>query len=389
MAADAFRFAESFAVPAAPMLTQQKISKCTLAQSSYDDWDTEDDDMEGEYEDSMPVTDDMRVKAMRILLEQSWNSKDMGTVPTSPEKAAEAAAESVASAMAKSHNVMMIDLSLPSYDITEGSRFYDRKAVYDFCTYLTTQLRERKLITKSLILVRNEEERRLTERACEKTVVEKPGGGIEYNDFEEDTEEVSDFREQLIRSWESSASVESNERKQLSCTDDASHRLWSMVGDEAISSGSDMFDEVIAAVDKHARLEVQYQEDAIIVVTPYDTVDTIAVRRILARYGQTRTIIFLNSRMQTLPLEMNDAVFVYGVMPLIARKSSKSYDTDPGPKVVVMKRFPSEWQLFIDLNGDGFVKANDRLGLPTDQKDYPPPEWIARNVQYHVEGLSQ
>lgn len=392
IAACAIILAASFSTPASLRLktcSPQKISKCTLSESNdYDDWDME-DEMDEDPTEGM-TGEGLRMKAMRILLENSWDGKAMGTVPTTPEKAAVAAAESVALAMGRSHNVMMIDLSLPSYDILEGPKFYDQKAVYNFCTSLTNQLVERKLITRSLILVRNDQERRSIECAIEKTVTGESSYDMARS---QESDDVVDFRQQLLNSWDSGAPLEKTEIKMSTSDPNSNHRLWSMVGKEEISTGSDMFDEVIAAVDKHARLDTRQQEDAIIIVSPYDTADVIAVRRILARYGQTRTIIFLNSRMETLPVEMSNSVMVYGVMPLVARasatrNSANDNDVEPGLKAVVMKRFPEEWSLFIDAFGDGFVRAKDRLGYhPGTSNAFPPGEWIARNVQYHVEGL--
>jgi hypothetical protein len=146
IAACAIILAASFSTPASLRLktcSPQKISKFTLSESNdYDDWDME-DEMDEDPTEGM-TGEELRMKAMRILLENSWDGKAMGTVPTTPEKAAVAAAESVALAMGRSHNVMMIDLSLPSYDILEGPKFYDQKAVYNFCTSLTNQLVEKK-----------------------------------------------------------------------------------------------------------------------------------------------------------------------------------------------------------------------------------------------------
>ena len=311
------RYALPFTTPATHKTWRQnKIRRCPLTLSPSDDWSTEEDG---------------RMKEMRNILENSWNGKEMGTVPSSPEKAAEAAAESIAVAMGQSHNVLMVDLRLPSYDITEGSRLYDKKAIFDFCTSLSDKLRGKKLITKSLILLRNEEERSETQRAHD--ISSEADVAINQMDNErnvpattslEASDDVAEFRKTLMKSWDTpvddsldSSKPDKSARKPTAkprSDPHLSYRLWSMIGNEDISTGSDMFDQVIAAVDKHARLIVQEQEDALIIVSPYDTVDVIAVRRILARYGNTRTIILVNSRMETLPVELNNAVMVYGVM---------------------------------------------------------------------------
>ena len=134
----------------------------------------------------------------------------------------------------------------------------------------------------------------------------------------EDGSQVDDFRKTLITSWEpTSDDIIADEgaearspplvsEKKVSENDNSSHRLWSMVGNEEITGGPDMFNQVIAAADKNALLKTD--EDALIILSPYDTADIIGVRRIMARYGQTRTIIIVNSRMETLPRELDPAV---------------------------------------------------------------------------------
>jgi hypothetical protein len=168
------------------------------------------------------------------------------------------------------------------------------------------------------------------------------------------------------------------------------------------SSVVDTFNDIIAAVDINARL--QSNEDAIIILSPYDTTDIIALRRILSRYGPTRTpIIIVNSRFDTNPIELDNALLVYGVLPLVAkavressssRKEEDNTTNTPGLRAVIMKRYPKDWTVYVDVNGDGFVEAkndNDRRGGVGSgtTKSFPSPEWIAQRVQAHVEGQSQ
>ena len=98
----------------------------------------------------------------------------------------------------------------------------------------------------------------------------------------------------------------------------------------------------------------------------------------------------MNSRIETLPTELHSAVLVYGILPLIARSrtTQTSENNDSGLKAVVMKRFPSEWSVYVDVYGDGFVEANNGQNtLFGSSKDFPSPESIATAVQKHVEGL--
>ena len=318
-------------------------------------------------------------------------------VPSDAVKAAEACSQAVANAMRQNRNLMMVDLRLPSYDITEGPRAYDSFGVYDFCAHLSRQLKQLSLVTKTLILVRNDSEVKEIER--EKRI---RGDGDDSNDTadpgrplqNEVGSEVDDFRDQLMANWGSTA----NEEPVLSETapvgeptplarDNSSHRLWSMIGETEISSGPDQFDQTIQAVDQHALL--QGEEDALIIVAPYDTVDTVALRRTLARYRNTRTIIIVNSRIELLPRELDNAVMCYGILPLVARRGHD--DPDAGLKAVVLKRYPDPWKVFVDVDDEGFDEAKGGPTPPVDSSDkqLPSPDWIALKVQAYIEGLSQ
>lgn len=370
--------------------------------------DNDDDDGNWGLEDNIinDREEDPRLTSMRAMLESSWDEKIMGTIPSGPEQAAAAAADAVASAMADNHNVVLIDLRLPSYDISEGPKFYDIMAASDFCSFLSDRLRDRNLIRKSLVLCRNEKERLEIERV--RSQRDDQGEAIQdvidddssadSNLWEETgNEEIDDFRAKLMDSWDAPVDSESASKpqssapkvmsKRVSGKTQSSHRLWSMIGNvEITSNGPDMFDQVVAAVDENAILSTTTSdpEDALIILSPYDTTDVIAMRRTLARYGQTRTIIIVNHRMEKLPTELHSAQLVYGILPLIARSRSKQDGNDSGLKAVVMKRFPSEWSLYVDVYGDGFVEANKLAG---SDKDFPSPDSIAMAVQKHIEGL--
>lgn len=301
---------------------------------------------------------------------------------------------------------------------------YDVMAASDFCACLSDMLRERNLIRKSLVLVRNERERAEIERVRLQRE-EQQGTATTMMDVDDDIDgansandddlwgdvgddTVDDFRAKLMDSWdtpveelESSATTKpsqsiteatSTTKKTIAGKSQSSHRLWSMIGKAKISSGPDMFNQVIAAADENAILNTSgpEPEDALIILSPYDTTDVIAIRRILARYGQTRTIIIVNSRMDVLPAELSSAVLVYGMMPLIARSRNSGDDDNEGNglKAVVMRRFPSKWAVYVDVYGDGFVEASNGQNIINgSSKEFPSPECIAKAVQRHVEGL--
>jgi hypothetical protein len=311
----------------------------------------------------------------------------------------------------------MIDLRLPSYDITEGPKFYDLCAAFAFCGALSDNLRRRKLIRKSLILVRNEKERGEIDRATSQRDRRTISTAEEEDDdddigedneewetatigeLEEEGSEVDDFRRKLMASWEPRSDDTDNIGEEVKpqsppppsygekTSDDdnnSSHRLWSMQGSEEISEGPDMFNQVISAVDENARLDDG--EDALIILSPFDTADVICLRRIMARYGQSRTIIIVNSRIETLPKELDPALLVYGVIPLIARSKGNDDKREAGLKAVVMKRYPADWTVYVDI-GAGFVEAKGSQPLIDSSEMVPSPEWISQRVQAFVKGL--
>jgi len=297
----------------------------------------------------------------------------------------------------------MIDLRLPSYDITEGSKLYDLLGVYDFCTFLSDNLKQRNLIRKSLLLVRNEKERaeidRVVSQRDELTTTTEVGDDDNSEAWQtsDGNSEVDDFRKQLMSSWDDNTSSGDNDtraedekavskttpQKKVSNNNNTSHRLCSMVGNSEIGTGPDSFDQVIDAVDQNAILK--QDEDALIMMSPYDTNDVIALRRTLARYGNTRTIIIVNSRIEQIPCELDSGLLVYGVMPLIAR--SKESDNESGLKAVVMKRYPDDWSVYVDVYDDGFVEARGPTQHNSSDKAFPSSEWITQRVEAHVQGL--
>jgi hypothetical protein len=323
--------------------------------------------------------EDARLLAMRNILESSWDRSRMGIVPSDPHSAARAIIECVSNAMSRNHNVVTVDLRLPSYDILEGRRAYDAIAVYDLAVSLSDEMRDAGLSRRCLILVRNGGEVNEIERVLESRRRGRKGGGRRSSD-----DDV------------------------LLDGPTTSHRLSSAIGhdlDDHYSpggsiNGPDGFDRIVQATDANARLGVD--EDALIVLSPYDDTDVIALRRILARYGSSRTILIVNSRFGVEPREMSDAVLAYGMLPLVAAARGDNSNDDEsgrgrggggGLRAVVMKRFPRDWTVYVDVHGDGFVEAEGGGGGGGggggSERGFPSPEWIARRVQSHVEGLSR
>ena len=410
-----------------------------------DDWggasSHDDDGREGGGEDP-------RLSGMRSILESSWDASSMGDVPSDPASAARAAAECVSSAMSSNINVVIVDLRLPTYDVLEGRRAYDAVAVYDFGVALSDEMRARGLVRKCLLLARNGGEADEIGRAVESRRRRRRGGtttrgttegGVDpplATDNDTITEEEADeFRRRLTSSWTSdvpsSAPPTTSSAKSpdgggndgdgprtATAAPPPSHRLWSTVGrdlDDVVPGGGgigglgpDAFDRIVSAADANARLAPD--EDALAILSPHDATDVVALRRVLARYGRSRTIVIVNPRFETDPGEMDGAVMVYGMLPLVAASRNAEADAGGGGgrggsgagsglRAVVMKRFPRDWAVYVDMYGDGFVEVEGGVVVGTrdggggggggSERRFPSPEWIARRVQSHVEGFSR
>jgi hypothetical protein len=73
-------------------------------------------------------------------------------------------------------------------------------------------------------------------------------------------------------------------------------------------------------------------------------------------------IIIVKSRFDTNPTELDNALLVYGMLPLVAKavrqsNSSKAAmeedDTTtntPGLRAVIMKRYPKDWTVYVDVD---------------------------------------
>ena len=91
----------------------------------------------------------------------------------------------------------------------------------------------------------------------------------------------------------------------------------------------------------------------------------IAVRRLVVKSDDSKTLIFVNSKLDPVPREflLKDFVISYSFMPLIAQ-NAEDPEADP-IKIVIMRRYPAKWEIYIDAgqalgdNGFQFVEAID------------------------------
>lgn len=384
------------------------------------------------------------IDAMRSLLESSWNVGAMGEVPTSPESAAEAASRSIVASLEAQPNkrLLQVDIRLPSFDIRQGPNIYDDVQSVEFCCQLAENLRRNSgsngRIGKSLILVRDgsavrsaarilevKERKRQDEESTsmlnDETIdIDSEDGAEDSTDVESGSDDIDAFRKQLSLTWgdddekESSSSEEPEidpseaaaaanrarrGREQLkpsvnfnpeATEDGRSYRLASWFADETISTGADMFTDAIEAVDAHGTMLTT--EDVLILLSPVSREDTVAVRRLISRYGNTKTIVLVNSALNPEPKEAFLSIPAYSITPLIAKPmqsesnfmSKKENAQEESPtKIIVMRRFPDDWQCYIDIDGSGFELV-DSVPANTVGKFGPANDWISACVKRHM-----
>ena len=354
--------------------------------------------------------------AMRRLLEESWNADTMGEVPSNPEAAANEAYGAIMSASEDGKNLFFVDLLLPSYE--KGERLYDEVLAVEYCIALSSCLKG-----KSEILVRDEKTFKTVRRVLDARDRNRDKTDDETYDYDsEDDEDVESpssspdstdvdaFRRKLISNWdtndEDSEAVQdipkeeripTNEpdRKntsEKSQTTNKSYRIASMFGDEIISRGSDMPADVVRAVQMHA---LPYEEEEnIIIVSAISREEMIAIRSLVDAYEGTKRIIMVNCKLDPMPRELLLAETVYSILPLMAKPTGSESrnnaatrnDTSTSPKVVVLRRYPRDWEIYVDM-GRGFELAKK---TPADKESTKGPsmEFVADSVQEFLESNS-
>jgi hypothetical protein len=373
---------------------------------------------------------------LRSLLEASWNVQSMGVVPSSPEQAAEAAASALISALNRNQvPLFFVDILLPQYDITRGTNLYDEVRAVEFCIALAERLegksqiivrdskvlnvvnrifnaregynsKSRDMAPSNVEPVSSREDARqdseqnivvyddfadfdlgstVLDNAEKLTDVEKPPS------FSSDSEADLDlFRKKLASTWtnDSVNQDEVREEERIQETREIENtekffRLTSMLGEASISSGSDMMDDVAKAVTANAL--PRDDEDTIIILSAVSKEEMLAVRAIASNYKGKKKIILVNAKLSVVPRELVQAQTVYSILPLIAaqRSGGGSAPTGtPSPQVVVLRRYPRDWEVFVDI-GKGFDLA-DTMTPETAGKQGPPMEWVASVVKRYL-----
>jgi len=367
-----------------------------------------------------------QIDSLRLMLEAAWDSDTMGQVPSDANIAANEAFSSILSASDRGVSIFFIDLLLPAFDVTQGSNLYDEVLCVEYCIGLAECFKD-----KSRILVRDKKTVDTVQRILDRREKERlQSVPVQHDDDEiddPDTEDIDEidssedelddevsptsdldsFRQQLALSWESSAvgdtgggssekvdeatarkdvPSKSKERK----VPEKRYQLASMFGDTKISQGADMMQEVVTALRRHAIPDDD--EKNIIILSAIAMDEMVAVRSLASRYAGERNIILVNCKLNPIPRELYGAETVYSMLPLIARAKDTmsqtiSRESEIIPKTVVLRRYPGDWQVFVDM-GRGFALANT---APSDLSNRrgPPMKWIQQSVQDFVRRYSK
>eukprot|EP00978_Attheya_sp_CCMP212_P025430 scaffold81762_cov46-Attheya_sp.AAC.1 len=229
-------------------------------------------------------------------------------------------------------------------------------------------------------------------------------------------EDVDTFRQQLMSTWDDTTestedSLENTGEKggdeveetmqsasDLAAIDsetvndgeeaEARFRVGSLLGDPShISSGPDMLTDVVQAVSDNVVMDEE--ENLIILLSPHTPEEMIAVRSVIGKYGTSnKTIVLVNCELDPLPRELIRTDVVYSILPLIAASRNPQEDEKrPNPKIVLLRRYPKDWEIYVDItpSGEGGFELVDTI--PADQvgNKGPPLDYVASLIKKHLQ----
>lgn len=149
------------------------------------------------------------------------------------------------------------------------------------------------------------------------------------------------------------------------------YRLASLFGTARISTqGPDMPKDVVGAVRNNAL--AMEDEDTVILLSARGKDEMVAVRALVDKYQRSKRMILVNCDFSPMPTELQQAEIVYSIQPLVAKETDSGKDLslrgdgDGSSKVVVLRRFPKDWEIFVDI-GNGFELAETMQIRPTIQ----------------------
>lgn len=213
------------------------------------------------------------------------------------------------------------------------------------------------------------------------------------------TSDSDDFRQQLSSSWTGDDEPKPEKQKRTKVVkklikrkieklDDTAtrqaprnYRLASLFGDKTISRGLEMSNDVVKAVKAHGL--PKKEEETMILLSANSEAEMLAVRALVSKYVKTKKIIMVNCRLDPLPPELESCSTVYHLTPLIATTAldernifGKEKEEEKSPiKVVSIRRYPGEWEVYVDADGKGFELAQ-RSAANKFQNKGPSFDWI-------------
>eukprot|EP00536_Pseudo-nitzschia_multiseries_P001122 jgi/Psemu1/180391/e_gw1.14.284.1 len=275
---------------------------------------------------------------------------------------------------------------------------------------------------------KEEEERRKTQEEGEGTEIIVSDGDFIFGDgsLEDDTEDTEDdaeedsvfnvesesdeFRKKLLASWNDVSdstpddgtdipstesilsSIESETVSEAPTIAPKPYRLASLFGNARVIEGPDMASVVVGAVRANA-LPAD-DEDSIIILSASGNDEMVAVRALVTKYESQKKIILVNCQFQPVPRELMTAETVYSVLPLAGKKKANTDDgpsddgnQQPSPKIVVLRRYPKDWEVFVDV-GIGYELA-ETIPVNNQNRRGLPMEFIARSVTRHLDYVSR
>uniref|UniRef100_A0A7S4K824 DUF1995 domain-containing protein n=1 Tax=Odontella aurita TaxID=265563 RepID=A0A7S4K824_9STRA len=172
------------------------------------------------------------------------------------------------------------------------------------------------------------------------------GGADEDENENENGNDIDSFRRQLMSGWdddEGNTADHDDDDEPAAPEEGAkvpepaaapapappSYRLSSLFGssplpsDLSSASPNDTFAAAVRAVDANVDDDAVASHDALVVLSPSDPAELVAVRRLVQRFSSRKIIILVNSRLDPLPRELTDATVAYSMRPLVARAAKK------------------------------------------------------------------
>lgn len=214
-------------------------------------------------------------------------------------------------------------------------------------------------------------------------------------------DDIDTFRKSLIQSWssdkENNGINENDAKKSISNNNPNEEQLLPALSqqqpdegplyrilslfnkDVQISNGVDMEEDVINALKLNDNLlSVLQGSDLVIFVSSMTKEEMIAIRAILMKYTNIKMILFMNCKID-LPYDVlrryPKPIILYSILPLIGQiKTSLNENINLTtkqkqiqPKIVVLRRYPNDWEVYVDLGSSNKmnknIKEEDRIGF--------------------------